>query len=199
MEEYVPNSHRSKEEMAKKEEKKVEKVVTGVVRTKKKSELRKLTDIFIAEDITNVKSYILMDIVVPAIKDAIEDVVHMLLRGEAGGGRRRSGSSPASKVSYRSYYERERDRRDGPPRPRSEYDLDEIVISTRGEAEEVLSRMDDMIAMYKTVSVADFYDLIGMSCDYTANKYGWANIRNAQVVRVRDGWVIKLPRAVPLD
>lgn len=199
MEEFVPNSHRSKEEAAKREEKKVEKVVTGSVKPKKKSELRKLTDIFIAEDITNVKSYILMDVVVPAIKDAIEDVVHMLLRGEAGGERRKGGSSPASKVSYRSYYERERDRRDGPIRPRSGYDCDEYVLETRAEAEEVLSRMDDLIATYKTVSAADFYDLVGVSCDYTANKYGWTNIRNAQVVRVRDGYVIKLPRAMPLE
>lgn len=194
MEQYPPNYHGYKEESEKKD-KKVEKVVTGAVRTRKKSELRKLGDIFLADDITNVKSYILNDILIPAIKDGIEDVVHLLLRGESGRGRK---STPGSKVSYRAYYDRERDRRE-PPRQRGGYDFDEVVIGSRGEAEDVLSRMDDLIDMYKVVSVADFYDLVGMSCDYTANKYGWSNIRNAQVVRVRDGWVIKLPRPVPVE
>jgi hypothetical protein len=49
------------------------------------------------------------------------------------------------------------------------------------------------------VSVADFYDLVGVDGTYTDNKYGWTNIRNAYVNRVRDGYVIKLPRAISLD
>ena len=198
MEEYVSNSHRSKEEL---QRKKVEKVVTGSVKAKKKSDIQKLTDVFVSEDVSNVKSYILMDVLVPAIKKAISDIVtngiDMILYGESG---RTKKNSPASKVSYRSYYERERDRRDDRPKPRSGYDCDEYIIESRGEAEDVLSRMDDMIATYGVVSAADFYDMVGVSCEYTANNYGWTNIRNAQVVRVRDGgYVIKLPRAMPIN
>ena len=200
MKEFVPNSNKMKEEAAQREkerkEKKIEKVVKSPVKARKKSELRKLTDILIAEDISNVKSYIVSDVIVPAIKDAIEDIVHMLLRGEAGG-RKKSGS--ASRISYRDFYGKDNGRRDySNPGSRSVYEFDEQVIGSRGEAEEVLSRMDDMMATYGIVSVADFYDLLGVPCDYTANKYGWTNIRNAQVVRVRDGYVIKFPRAMPI-
>ena len=42
-------------------------------------------------------------------------------------------------------------------------------------------------------------DLVGVTGNYTDNKYGWTNIRNAEVVRVRDGYRIKLPRALPID
>lgn len=198
MEEFVSNSHKSKEES---QRRKIEKVVSGSVKPKKKSDIQKLTDVFVSEDVANVKSYILMDVLVPAIKKAISDIVtngiDMILYGETG---RTKKNSPASKVSYRSYYERERDRRDDRPRPRSGYDCDEYIIESRGEAEDVLSRMDDMIATYGVVSAADFYDLLGVSCDYTANNYGWTNIRNAQVARARDGgYVIKLPRAMPIN
>lgn len=199
MDDYPSNSHKSREEA---QRKKVERVVSSV-KPKKKSDIQRLTDVFVSEDVANVKSYILMDVLVPAIKKAISDIVtngvDMVLYGESG---RTKKSSPSSKVSYRSYYERERerDRRDDRPRPRSGYDCDEYIIDSRGEAEDVLSRMDDLIATYGVVSAADFYDLLGVSCDYTANNYGWTNIRNAQVARARDGgYVIKLPRAMPIN
>ena len=73
------------------------------------------------------------------------------------------------------------------------------MIDSRGEAEEVLARMDELISTYGIVTVADFYDMCGITCDYTANKYGWTNIRNAQVVRVRDGYMIKMPKSMPID
>ena len=77
--------------------------------------------------------------------------------------------------------------------------LDDIILESRGEAEDVLERMDELIATYQLVSVADFYDLVGVSGNYTDNKYGWTDIRNASVIRVRDGYMIKLPKALPLN
>ena len=52
---------------------------------------------------------------------------------------------------------------------------------------------------YGLVRVADLKDLVGISDNYTDNKYGWTNIRNAEIVRVRDGYMIKMPKAVPID
>ena len=59
--------------------------------------------------------------------------------------------------------------------------------------------MDEMISVYGIVSVADLYDLIGVTGNYTDNKYGWTDIRSASVVRVRDGYIVKMPKAMPLD
>jgi hypothetical protein len=59
--------------------------------------------------------------------------------------------------------------------------------------------MDDIIERYRMVSVADLFDLVGESCSFTDQKYGWTNLRNAEVVRVRDGYMIKLPKALPFD
>ena len=54
IEDVKPNSHKYKEEQKKKAaegEKRVEKVVKGQVKTKKKGELSKFAEIFISEDI----------------------------------------------------------------------------------------------------------------------------------------------------
>jgi len=202
MDEYKPNSHKYKDEQKTgrtDDKKKIEKVVRGTVKTKKKSEISKLASVFVAEDMRSVGTYLLTDVVVPGIINTIEDLVtkgiRMLLRGEGSSSR----GSTASKISYRNYYDKrdERGRYDEPRR--AGYNHDDIVLETRGEAEEVLTRMDEIIEEYGEVSVADLYDLIGKSCAYTDNKYGWKNIRNAEPVRVRDGYLLKLPKALPLN
>ena len=203
MTEYQPNSHRSKELAATEpeREKKVEKVVNGTVKTRD-NKGRKFADIFISEDAANVKSYIFMDVLVPAIKKAISDIVtdgiDMILYGGTGRGER---SSRTNKVSYRSYYDDKRnDRRDGTTyASRSRFDYDDIVFETRVEAEEVRRQMLDVITRYGFVTVADMYDMAGLTPPYTANSYGWVNIRTAEPVRVRDGYILRLPKASPID
>lgn len=197
MAEYKGNSHRSKE-TNEATEKKVEQIAKG--KTKKKSEVKKFADVFVAEDVTSVKDYILMEVLLPAAKKAISDIVtngiDMLLYGET----RSKSKGRESRVSYTKYYDRERDY-DRPSRTRGRYgyDYDDIILDTRKEAEEVLDRMDDLIDTYGMVSVADLYDLVGVSGNYTDNKYGWTNLRNADVQRVRDGYLLKLPKALPFD
>ena len=201
-EEYKSNSHRSKEGKteALTDRKKVEKVVHGRVRTKPKSGISKITDIFISEDAANVKSYIVMDVLVPAVKKAISDIVRdgidMILYGESRG---RKNSSASGYVSYRDYSRSDDRDRFRDSRSRSSYAHDDIVLDSRGEAEEVLTRMDELIDTYGNVSVADLYDLVGKSSEYTDNKYGWTNIRNAEPIRVRDGYMLKLPKALPIN
>lgn len=200
MEEYKPNSHRSKEEAATSKEKKVEKVVHGAVKTRKKSGLEKAKGLFISDDAANLKSYVLMDVLIPAFKKAISDIVtngiEMILYGETGRSRR---NSPSGSVSYRNFYDRrDSDRRQLNSPVRTGYSVDDVVLETRGEAEDVLARMDELIEMYGVVSVADLYDLIGVTGNYTDNKYGWTNIRNAEPIRVRDGYLLKLPKPLPI-
>mgnify|MGYP006874877087 FL=1 len=49
------------------------------------------------------------------------------------------------------------------------------------------------------VSVADLYDLVGITGKVTDNNFGWTDLRNASVTRDRDGYLINLPRAIALD
>lgn len=197
---YKPNSNRFKEqqkEATTTEKKEIKKVTTGKVKVKKKTGLQKMAGAMFAEDAEKVKSYILMDVLLPTIADGITDILKKSI--DAIFGRKSSGrDSRSSKVSYRSYYDNP-DSRGTSVKTRSVYDYDDIIFDSRGEAEEVLDRMDELVALYGNVSVAEFYDLAGISSEYTSNKYGWTDIHTAKIVRVSgDGYMIKLPRVMVL-
>lgn len=198
MPEYPNNSHSARENAAP-SDKKMGKVVTGVAKTRKKSESKKLVSTFLPDDVASVKSYILMDVVIPGIKNAIADVVSIMLFGEAGriAGKKGNGS----KVSYQRYYDDRRDDRRDYARPRSAggFDYDDVIFESRGDADLVLDQLDAAINQFGLVSVADLYDLAGITCpSHTANKYGWTDIRYAKVVRIPDGYILQLPRAIQL-
>ena len=203
--EYKPNSHKAKAEENSLAEKKVEKVISGTAKVRKKTGARKVADVFISEDAANVKSYIVMDVIVPAIKDVLSNVVKdsidMILFG--GTTRRGSGSSRktnAEYVSYNRFSDRRDDRRyDSRSTIASRYNFDDITLDSKAEADEVLERMDELLDTYGMVTVADLCDLVGISCEYTDNKYGWTNLRNAKVVRLRGNeYMLDLPRVTSL-
>jgi len=189
----------AKQVPAKTEEKKVE----AVVHSKGTRKRNKFLNSVISEEAGNVKNYIIGDVLIPALKKAISDVVtngiDMILYGETGHSKKSSGS----KISYVSYYDNDGRRwkeRVNDNRYRSAgYDYDDLVFETRGEAEIVLDNMYGILDRYNVVTVADLYDLAGTPGKYTDNKYGWTNLSTANVVRIRDGYVIKLPRATAID
>ena len=59
--------------------------------------------------------------------------------------------------------------------------------------------MQDVIARYGVVTVADLYDMADRTAPYTSQKYGWMDVSTAETQRVRDGYILKLPRAYPID
>lgn len=203
MENYKSNSFKSKEvtqpEVTKK---KTDKVILGTAKVKKKSEAQKFADVFVSEDISNVFDYIVTGVLIPSIKDALYDIVvngaKMMLFGEkAGSSTRRSGST-GSRVSYRSYYDERQSSGNTIPK-KSGYDFDPIIFDNRGDADYTLDKMHDIInSEYQVVSVMDMYCAAGLDCPYTYDSYGWTSLAGASVIKVRDGWMIKLPKALPL-
>lgn len=196
IENYQPNSHKSKENTERVDEKrKIEKVVVGQVKTKKKSGFGNFIGNFISDESQDIKSYLFKDVVIPTIKKTITDVVDMILYGGSHG--KRNSRIPGSTVSYRSFYDNPRDSRIE-PRTIQGYNYDDIILETRGDAELVLDQLTDLIDTYRIASVADLYDLVGITPNFTDYKYGWTNLSNAYVDRTRNGYQIKLPRAVPI-
>lgn len=198
MQDFKPNSHRFKEEQRELAERKIEKVVRGAATAKKKSEISKFASIFISEDAKNVKDYLIMDILVPTIKKTILSTIDMLLNG--GTPTYTSGrSGGGSKISYGRFFDGPRSSRPSEP-VRTRFDYDEIGFQTRGDAEAVLDEMHNVIERYGFVTVSDMYDMADVSNPpYTGNKYGWTSVRSAEVIRTHDGYVIKLPKALPID
>ena len=199
MPDYTPNSHKYKAEQQERE--KQQKVIEGKAKRKKKSELGKLRSAIVSEDSKNVSNHLLFDVLVPALKNAVSDMVtdgiNMVLFGDS---KRSSGTS--RRAGYYSYDTRYNETRDNYARRStrsSGYEFDDIIITTRGEAEAVLNQMRGILEQFGVVRVADFYELVGEEADYTDNKYGWSGLRTADVAHVRDGYILRLPKATLID
>lgn len=195
---FPSNSHKYKQE----KEKKVEKVIQGNVVTRKKPLGKKFSENFLGDDIQNVRGYIIFDVIIPAIKETISNVVsngvEMLLFGEPKASK--VGKKNGSYVSYSNYYNKSERRSSNINNREGRHDFRDIILETRGEAEEVLSNLVDLVYDYGSASVADLYDLVGITGNFTDNKYGWTDMSGASVSRARGGgYIIDLPKVCLLD
>jgi len=163
------------------------------------------------EGLPSIGQYVNDEIIVPAIKNIIVDAVtsgiNMVMYGEnkrnggGGGYRPTSGYRPQSNykpnTSYNSHYQ------PGPStsperksvRPNIRHGVADYVIEDRREAAELLVTLTETADRYDTVSVADYYDMLGVEAEYTDHNYGWTfdSITRASVVPTRGGYVIKFP------
>jgi hypothetical protein len=89
----------------------------------------------------------------------------------------------------------------GPPQTRrvqERHDFSEVILENRTDAEEVLDGLRELIERYDQASVSDFYELVGITPDFTDNKWGWTDLRDARVQIVRGGFILRLPRTQSL-
>lgn len=206
---------------------KVNKIVKGSVKTKKPTLITKFSNFFLGSDSKTVTEYVVQDIFVPAIKNTIVEAIYavsdgigngfeMLFFGDRARGRRgavRRGYSQGSGAGQ-TYYnynsisaQQQPVRRGGEPQlraqsvvARSRHKLDDIVIDSRADAEEVLFHLVDLVQDYGSASISDFFSLVGINTEYTDQQYGWRNLEGANVLRLREGgFVLNLPRPIFLD
>lgn len=206
----VTNERSTKVEKKSSEKPQIEKVVTGDVIRRKKPLSKRFRETFLGgEDAKGVLNYVTFEVLAPAAKDMIADAVSQgverMIFGESRGPRRgRPGHRPGGSgyVSYNKMSSSTVRRED--PRPqlsrqaRRTHDFDEIVLATRAEGTDVLDRLYVLIDQYGQASVSDLYELIGITGEYTDEKWGWDNLRGSGVVRVSNGYLLDLPPAEPL-
>lgn len=175
------------------------KVISGNAIIKKKPQ-SKLAKTLFAEDMDNVKNYISKDLIIPKIKEllyyTVADSLEMLLWSDSADRSRDRGRS----AMYRNYTSYSDNRRPSSPpiraNSRSEFNLDEIYLNSKGDGEVAIDRLLDILGQYGAVTVTDLYEAIGMAgqCDYTASDWGWRDLGSAEVIRRREGYLLKLPR-----
>lgn len=89
--------------------------------------------------------------------------------------------------SYKSYY-----------KGFGHYYIEEPVFGSRVEANKVLDDMIDIIEKYGVVTVAELYELCDITSNYTDNLYGWVNLKEAEIIKIRVGYKLSLPLATRL-
>jgi hypothetical protein len=202
--EFPPNSNVSKKAV---EDKNLTRVTSGKVVQKKKSLRKKFSESFVAGDAKSATRYVALDILLPMAKDMVVEAIssgfEKLIYGES---RRYRGttlpqSGPAGYVQYHRMGQQSRlpaAQRVISRQARARHDFDEIVLESRPEAEQVIDRLFEVISRYESATVADLYELVGLTAAHTDHKWGWSDIRGAGVSRGRDGYVLDLPDPIPL-
>lgn len=189
--------------------KEVRQLVKGPASFKKKSIGRKITENMFASDGKSVGDYIFFDIVIPTIKEMIcstvESAVNIMMFGERRGSSRSSRDGGKSRVytSYNRCYE-DRDKRDSRKPEYGSYRnniINEVIFKDSYDAQEVLRGMQELIDEFHVASVRDLCSMSRLPVDYTADKYGWYEIgdEDAYIERVREGYLLHLPKPVILD
>lgn len=170
------------------------------------------------EGLPGIGSYVADEIIKPAIKNLIVDSVtsgiNKMMYGERGGPSGRgynnySQSGRGHHPQYTNYANRYAPGNQQPVQPTyaqpqqqqdnrvsaARYGVDEYIINGRNDASHVLISLTEHANSYGTVSVADYYDLIGIASEFTDNNYGWSaeGMARATIQPIRNGYVIKFP------
>ena len=76
MAEYPDNSHstRERQDSGQQPTKKFDKVVTNETKIRKKTDAEKFANVFVPEDVDNIKSYILMDVLLTHKEDELLEI-----------------------------------------------------------------------------------------------------------------------------
>lgn len=180
---------------------------TKVIKAVAKAKLREkpfLMRIF-SDNMSNIGHYIIWDVLIPAAKNTFSEIItngiEMLLYGDDQPSRRTSRFSRSrgrSYVSYNSIYDK-REARPTLSRPRSRHTFDDVILESRQDCEEVLSSLLELIDSYDVATVADFYAAVGLEAEWADNKFGWDNLSTAEVRRVREGYILIMPKPLTLD
>ena len=151
-------------------------------------------------------AYVGHEIIVPMIKNAFVDSmttgINMAVfkdqpqpnrRNNPGWNNRQHQNT--NRVQYdKSYQNNQVNQYQSPNTRRTIYAIREAVFPNREEALMVLDNMMNEIDKYGQVSVADYYDWIGIGDSTFADvSYGWDDLTRARVVSVRGGYAISLP------
>lgn len=205
------NSKISSKAISEKPSREIKPIAEGKVSKKKQPAGKRLRESLGLEETRTVGDYLVWDVLIPAAKEMVADLVKkgidVFLYGGAGASRPARGGN-RSKVSYDGYYNRggNRDYREARAESRRRYgirpgsDIRDFVFDDRRDAETILSEMCEIIDTYGFVKLSDFYSAVGESeRNFTDHGYGWEALGTASVERVRDGWVLDLPRPIPLN
>jgi hypothetical protein len=207
MHEFPANSQKAKarSEMPRERPEKIERVTSAEASRRKRGLGGKFKETFIGGSARMAFEYMMIDVIIPAVQntmiDAFQGGFERYIRGES---HRRRGSTPAAfadqtRVNYQGMSMQPRTTRPTAPRSlsrqsRARQNFDDLVISTRTEAEEVIDRMFEILSRYGMVTVSDLYEMTGIESTHTDHKWGWTQLRGAKVARLRTGgFLLDLP------
>ena len=161
---------------------------------------KKLVSLFLADDWDTIKDRIVNDIILPKVKELacniVNEAVSTMFFGEA---KHRGKSGTNNVIDYASYSRGSSNRNSNGSRSAELYK--DVKFETRGEAEVTLELMNDILAEYGEVKVADLYEAAGITTKnwQFTQKFGWTDLGACHIDRLVDGYKLVMPKVKPLD
>lgn len=154
----------------------------------------------------SVGDYLLFDVAIPAIKATIFDLIQNgASRTLFGSGVPRGQAQRGSSINYNqiSRGQAVTVQPTGPGQPqvagaRSAFNFEGIIFPSRAGAERALTAMLETIEQYGVFAVADLYDLVNITGSWADDKWGWFNLNGADILPVRNGFILDLPPVQPI-
>lgn len=169
--------------------------------TLKKSKMNSLGKSVIQGSITDAITLAFTELIIPAGRDLLFNVVtsvsQTLIYGES------EPPSTSNRVNRIPYSSISNYNRVGRPTSRvqkiRQRPEDGFIFERKSDADTIIEELREACDSFGVVTVQALYEICDKTAPYTANKYGWMNLDDARVERTRDGYVLKLPRSMPLD
>ena len=180
----------------------------GGAKLREKTFKQKVRDAFIAEEVHDIKSYVVFDVIIPAIKTTFRNLIvnslDISLFGKVSKGGQGGKTGGGSYISYDRAYRSERDQ--PPTRSNNQNaidvrEIDRVWFETREDAEEQIRVIRDIYDYNEGVlSVAEFLDAAQLKATPIHTKWGWIDISNVSAEPYPDGsgWYVNLPKPRPL-
>lgn len=161
---------------------------------------KRVRDAFLGDDDRTILEVVIQDIIKPSLRDLSFEAGQTALERVHYGSSRpyRRGGPPGNSSHPRNYNGISRG--NGAPMGvesrvgRRSRDFGEMVVDVRAEAQAIREGMYAILDEYGVVTVSDMYQLAKQPTQFTDRNWGWTDLMGAPVVRVRDGWLIDLPR-----
>lgn len=212
MDQFPPNSNRARSSAAPSDsprsaEHVIEPLEGIVVQVRKKPiGSRMLDSLFKSED--SVARYLLREVVVPQLKDLLADfvkgAVEKSLYGEVRSTTSR-GIRAGAPTQYHSRFTPTGIRpattihRSPVTTTKDPGESNVIIVGSRGQAQQVLEAIENIMQTYEVVTAADLNSLLKQSPEYTDRRWGWKDLRGFSYMPYTNGqYRLIVPPAIDL-
>lgn len=188
----------------------------NAVEIREKTLAQKAADTFLSEDVGSVGTYVLKDVVVPAIKDIVFNSITQSLEMIIFGGRGNGNVSRSRSKPYNSMYKGVSYSQNNRQSSNDTKDIAEISFGSRRLAQEVLNEMQMVMeSEYAEVTISDYVDIVERVLREAGEdlsgfkpsrnwaydtRYGWSDLAGVRPQLTRGGrYVLSLPKPTRLD
>lgn len=198
---YPANNKQAKKK-AEEGEKKVEKI-EGITVIKTSTFAKRLRASFVGDDKRGLGDYLIFDIIVPAVKNTLYDLItggaNRALYGTVRQNTQPGNQPGLGRINYNQISKvivgGSQAVQSG---SKSASTYEDLLLPNRAQAELVLSRLDDIISQYNIATVTDLYELCSITGNFVDDMWGWTDLRGADIRPARGGFLLQLPPIHPI-